>query len=102
MKTEKSMPNFTKSGGYREKDFFFCMADDIVIGYRADDSCFPVRSGFCGGMIPLRKLSETTQPGKLGKQGQWAIKKTPPPALPLRHCWGGGLVYLSFNSIYFR
>ena len=41
---------------------------DVIIGYRADDSCFAVCSGFRCGDDFLQKLSEAMRLGKLGEQ----------------------------------
>lgn len=41
---------------------------DVIIGYRADDSCFAFAQDFVAGAISLQKLSEAMRLGKLGEQ----------------------------------
>ena len=41
---------------------------DVIIGYRADDSCFTFAQDFISGAISLEKLSEAMRLGKLREQ----------------------------------
>ena len=41
---------------------------DIIMGYRADDSYYSFAQDFVSGTIPLSKLSEAMNLGKLGMQ----------------------------------
>ena len=41
---------------------------DIIIGYRADDSCFSFASDFINGAISYRQLCNAMRLGKLGQQ----------------------------------
>lgn len=48
---------------------------DIIIGYRADDSCFAYSYGFVNDQLPLELLLEAMKLGKLGKQAALISKK---------------------------
>ena len=52
------------------KDHFLLdiSGDDVIIGYRADDSYFSFAQDFVSGLISLQKLSEAMRLGKLGEQ----------------------------------
>ena len=54
---------------YLQQHFFIDPSPfDVIIGYRADDSYFTFAQDFVSGAIPLSKLSEAMQLGKLGEQ----------------------------------
>ncbi|MGN0203448.1 MAG: DUF3990 domain-containing protein [Coprococcus sp.] len=41
---------------------------DVIIGYRADDSCFSLAESFVQNGLPLRSLNQALRLGKLGEQ----------------------------------
>lgn len=54
---------------YIIENFFIDLTNyDIVIGYRADDSCFSFAEAFVQNGLSLRSLNQALRLGKLGKQ----------------------------------